>query len=173
MTSDALVCRALDAQKTGNSEAAAQNFEEAAKAAKNPKRVANLVQSELMGRLKAKGIDLEDSPISMKGVAISSDLVESGAISGKILKDLYDLCFERSQDFPEVYEKEKPQQITDAAAIEQIVDQVLAQNPKQLEQYRAGKTTMLGFFVGQVMKLSKGQANPKLVNELLAKKLGS
>jgi aspartyl-tRNA(Asn)/glutamyl-tRNA(Gln) amidotransferase subunit B len=109
----------------------------------------------------------------MKGVAVSSDLVESGAISGKILKDLYDLCFERSQDFPEVYEKEKPQQITDAAAIEQIVDQVLAQNPKQLEQYRAGKTTMLGFFVGQVMKLSKGQANPKLVNELLAKKLGS
>jgi len=151
----------------------ADQFEEAAKAAKNPKRVANLVQSELMGRLKAKGIDLEDSPISMKGVAISSDLVESGAISGKILKDLYDLCFERSQDFPEVYEKEKPQQITDAAAIEQIVDQVLAQNPKQLEQYRAGKTTMLGFFVGQVMKLSKGQANPKLVNELLAKKLGS
>jgi aspartyl-tRNA(Asn)/glutamyl-tRNA(Gln) amidotransferase subunit B len=109
----------------------------------------------------------------MKGVAVSADLVESGAISGKILKDLYDLCFERSQDFPEVYEKEKPQQITDAAAIEQIVDQVLAQNPKQLEQYRAGKTTMLGFFVGQVMKLSKGQANPKLVNELLAKKLGS
>ena len=151
----------------------ADQFEEAAKAAKNPKRVANLVQSELMGRLKAKGIDLEDSPISMKGVAISSDLVESGAISGKILKDLYDLCFERSQDFPEVYEKEKPQQITDAAAIEQIVDQVLAQNPKQLKQYRAGKTTMLGFFVGQVMKLSKGQANPKLVNELLAKKLGS
>jgi aspartyl-tRNA(Asn)/glutamyl-tRNA(Gln) amidotransferase subunit B len=151
----------------------ADQFEEAAKAAKNPKRVANLVQSELMGRLKAKGIDLEDSPISMKGVAISADLVESGAISGKILKDLYDLCFERSQDFPEVYEEEKPQQITDAAAIEQIVDQVLAQNPKQLEQYRAGKATMLGFFVGQVMKLSKGQANPKLVNELLAKKLGS
>jgi aspartyl-tRNA(Asn)/glutamyl-tRNA(Gln) amidotransferase subunit B len=151
----------------------ADQFEEAAKAAKNPKRVANLVQSELMGRLKAKGIDLEDSPISMKGVAVSADLVESGGISGKILKDLYDLCFERSQDFPEVYEEEKPQQITDAAAIEQIVDQVLAQNPKQLEQYRAGKTTMLGFFVGQVMKLSKGQANPKLVNELLAKKLGS
>lgn len=151
----------------------ADQFEEAAKAAKNPKRVANLVQSELMGRLKAKGIDLEDSPISMKGVAVSADLVESGAISGKILKDLYDLCFKRSQDFPEVYEEEKPQQITDAAAIEQIVDQVLAQNPKQLEQYRAGKTTMLGFFVGQVMKLSKGQANPKLVNELLAKKLGS
>src|SRR5512133_1435956 len=81
----------------------ADQFEEAAKAAKNPKRVANLVQSELMGRLKAKGIDLEDSPISMKGVAVSADLVESGAISGKILKDLYDLCFKRSQGLPAVY----------------------------------------------------------------------
>jgi aspartyl-tRNA(Asn)/glutamyl-tRNA(Gln) amidotransferase subunit B len=151
----------------------ADQFEEAAKAAKNPKRVANLVQSELMGRLKAKGLELENSPVSMKGVALSADLVESGAISGKILKDLYDLCFERNQDFPEIYEKEKPRQITDSSAIEKIVDEVLAANPKQLEQYRAGKTTMMGFFVGQVMKLSKGQANPKLVNDLLSKKLGS
>lgn len=151
----------------------ADQFEEAARAARNPKRVANLVQSELMGRLKAKGLEMENSPISMKGVAISADLVESGAISGKILKDLYDLSFERNQDFSEVYEKEKPQQITDSSAIEKIIDEVLAGSPKQLEQYRAGKTTMLGFFVGQVMKLSKGQANPKLVNELLAKKLGS
>jgi aspartyl-tRNA(Asn)/glutamyl-tRNA(Gln) amidotransferase subunit B len=150
----------------------ADQFEAAAKAAKNPKRVANLVQSELMGRLKAKGLELENSPVSMKGVALSADLVESGAISGKILKDLYDLCFERNQDFPEIYEKEKPQQITDSSAIEKIVDEVLAANPKQLEQYRAGKTTMMGFFVGQVMKLSKGQANPKLVNDLLSKKLG-
>jgi aspartyl-tRNA(Asn)/glutamyl-tRNA(Gln) amidotransferase subunit B len=150
----------------------ADQFEAAAKAAKNPKRVANLVQSELMGRLKAKGLELENSPVSMKGVALSADLVESGAISGKILKDLYDLCFERNQDFAEIYEKEKPQQITDSSAIEKIVDEVLAANPKQLEQYRAGKTTMMGFFVGQVMKLSKGQANPKLVNDLLSKKLG-
>lgn len=151
----------------------ADQFEEAAKAARNPKRVANVVQSELMGRLKAKGLELENSPVSMKGVALSADLVESGAISGKILKDLYDLCFERNQDFPDIYEKEKPQQITDSSAIEKIVDEVLAANHKQLEQYRAGKTTMMGFFVGQVMKLSKGQANPKLVNDLLSKKLGS
>ena len=85
----------------------ADQFEEAAEAAKNPKRVANLVQSELMGRLKAKGIEIEQSPISMKGVAISADLVESGAISGKMLKDLYDLAFERGEDFPAVYEKGK------------------------------------------------------------------
>jgi aspartyl-tRNA(Asn)/glutamyl-tRNA(Gln) amidotransferase subunit B len=149
----------------------ADQFEAAAKAAKNPKRVANLVQSELAGRLKAKGLEIEQSPISMKGVALSADLVESGVISGKMLKDLYDLCFQRNQDFAEVYEKEKPQQITDSAAIERIIDQVIAANPKQVEQYRAGKKTVLGFFVGQVMKASKGQSNPQMVNELLAKKL--
>ena len=149
----------------------ADEFELAAKAAKNPKRVANLVQSELMGRLKAKGLEIASSPISMKGVALSADLVESGAISGKMLKDLYDLCFERNQDFPAVYENEKPQQITDPAAIEKIIDEIIAANPKQVEQYRAGKKTVIGFFVGQVMKASKGQANPQMVNELLAKKL--
>ena len=149
----------------------ADQFEEAARVAKNPKRVANLVQSELMGRLKSKSLEIEQSPISMKGVAMSADLVEAGTISGKMLKDLYDLAFERSQDFPAVYEKEKPQQITDTTAIEKIIDEVIAANPKQLEQYRTGKKTVMGFFVGQVMKLSKGQANPKLVNELLEKKL--
>ena len=148
----------------------AAQFEAAAKAAKNPKRVANLVQSELAGRLKAKSLELEQSPISMKGVAMSADLVEAGAITGKQLKELYDLSFERNQDFPEVYEKEKPQQ-TDAGAIEKAIDEALAENPKQVEQYRAGKTTLKGFFVGQVMKKTKGQANPALVNELLERKL--
>jgi aspartyl-tRNA(Asn)/glutamyl-tRNA(Gln) amidotransferase subunit B len=149
----------------------ADQFEEAAKAAKNPKRVANLVQSELMGRLKAKNLEIVESPVSMRGVAMSADLVESGAISGKMLKDLYDLSFERNQDFPAVYEQEKPQQLTDTSAIEKIIDEVIAANPKQLEQYRGGKTTLIAFFVGQVMKQSKGQANPQMVNELLAKKL--
>jgi aspartyl-tRNA(Asn)/glutamyl-tRNA(Gln) amidotransferase subunit B len=104
---------------------------------------------------------------------MSADLVESGAISGKMLKELYDLAFERGQDFPAVFEKEKPQQLTDTAAIEKIIDEVIAANPRQLEQYRAGKKTVIGFFVGQVMKASKGQANPALVNDLLAKKLES
>jgi aspartyl-tRNA(Asn)/glutamyl-tRNA(Gln) amidotransferase subunit B len=161
-----------DAQVLTVSKSLADQFEAAAKAAKNPKRVANLVQGELMGRLKAKGLEIERSPISMKGVAASADLVESGAISGKMLKDLYDLCFERNKDFPEVYEEEgRPQQSSDTSVLEKIVDEVIAANPKQLEQYRTGKKTMLGFFVGQVMKASKGQANPQLVNELLTKKL--
>jgi aspartyl-tRNA(Asn)/glutamyl-tRNA(Gln) amidotransferase subunit B len=150
----------------------ADQFEEAAKAAKNPKRVANLVQSELMGRLKARGLEIEQSPISMKGVAVSADLVESGAISGKMLKDLYDLSFERSKDFPQVYEDEgRPEQSRDTSALEKIIDEVIAANPKQVEQYRGGKKTVAAFFVGQVMKASKGQANPQLVNELLGKKL--
>ena len=162
-----------DAQVLTSSKALADQFKEAAKSAKNPKRVANLVQSELIGRLKAKGLEIEQSPISMKGVAQSSDLVDTGAISGKMLKDLYDMCFERGKDFPPVYEEEgRPQQSSDTSALEKIVDELIAASPKQVEQYRAGKKTVAGFFVGQVMKASKGQANPQLVNELVAKKLG-
>ena len=161
-----------DAQVLTASKFLADQFELAAKAAKNPKRVANLVQGELLGRLKAKNLEIEQSPISMQGVAASADLVESGAISGKMLKDLYDLSFERNKDFPEVYDEEgRPHQSSDTSALEKIVDEVIAASPKQLEQYRTGKKTMLGFFVGQVMKASRGQANPHLVNELLNKKL--
>src|SRR5207244_1933893 len=161
-----------DAQVLTVSRMLADQFEEAAKVAKNPKRVANLVQGELMGRLKAKGLEIEQSPISMKGVAGSADLVESGAISGKMLKDLYDLSFERNKDFPAIYEEEgRPQQSRDTSALEKLADEVIAANPRQVEQYRAGKTTMLGFFVGQVMKASKGQANPQLANEVVTKKL--
>jgi aspartyl-tRNA(Asn)/glutamyl-tRNA(Gln) amidotransferase subunit B len=102
---------------------------------------------------------------------MSADLLESKTISSKILKDLYDKAFENGEDFPVVYEREKPQQVTDSAAIEKIVDEVIAASPKQLDQYRGGKTTLLGFFVGQVMKASKGQASPEMVNDLLRKKL--
>jgi aspartyl-tRNA(Asn)/glutamyl-tRNA(Gln) amidotransferase subunit B len=151
----------------------ADQFESAAKVAKNPKRVANLVQSELLGRLKIKGLDIEQSPLTMKGLAAAADLVESGAISGKMLKDLFDLSFERGKDFPEVYEQEgRPEQSRDTSALEKIIDEVIAANPKQVEQYRAGKKTVAAFFVGQVMKVSRGQANPQMVNELVAKKLG-
>jgi aspartyl-tRNA(Asn)/glutamyl-tRNA(Gln) amidotransferase subunit B len=161
-----------DAQVLTLTKSLADQFEAAAKAAKSAKRVANLVQSELMGRLKAKGLEIEQSPISMKGVAASADLVESGAISGKMLKDLYDLAFERGKDFSVVYEEEgRPEQSRDTSALEKIIDEIIAANPKQVEQYRAGKKTVVGFFVGQVMKASKGQANPQMVNELLGKKL--
>ena len=118
-------------------------------------------------------LSIEQSPISMAGVAASADLVEAGTISGKMLKEFYDLSFERNKDFHAVYEEEgRPQQSTDTSALEKIIDDLIAANPKQVEQYRAGKKTVLGFFVGQVMKASKGQASPQIVNELLARKLG-
>ncbi|MDP9267431.1 MAG: Asp-tRNA(Asn)/Glu-tRNA(Gln) amidotransferase subunit GatB [Acidobacteriota bacterium] len=160
-----------DAGVLGASRSLGEQFEAAANAAKNPKRVANLVQSELMGRLKARNLGIEQSPISMRGVAMSADLAEAGTISSKMLKDLYDKAFETGEDFAAVYEREKPQQISDAGAIERAIAEVMAANPKQVEQYRAGKTTVKAFFVGQVMKATKGQANPAMVNELLDKKL--
>ena len=149
----------------------ADQFESAARAAKNPRRVANLVQSELTMRLKAA--NLERSPISMKGIAQAADLAEEGKLSSKQLKQLFDLCFAKGEDFGPVYEREKPQQISDASTLEKMIDEVIAANPAQVEQYRKGKKTVAAFFVGQVMKASKGQANPALLNELVTRKLES
>jgi aspartyl-tRNA(Asn)/glutamyl-tRNA(Gln) amidotransferase subunit B len=149
----------------------ADRFEAAAKTARNPRRVANLLLNELGGRLKALGLEQEQSPVSMAGLVLAADLLDEGKISSKQLKQLFDVCFEKGEDLPAVYEREKPQQITDASAIEVLIDEVIAANPKQVEQYRSGKKTMAGFFVGQVMKASKGQANPALLNELVTKKL--
>ncbi len=149
----------------------ADRFEAAAKTAKNPRRVANLLLSELGGRLKALGLEPEQSPVSMAGIVLAADLLDDGKISSKQMKQLFDICFEKGEDFPAVYEREKPEQITDTSAIDAMIDQVIAANPKQVEQYRSGKKTVAGFFVGQVMKASKGQANPALLNELVAKKL--
>src|SRR3954464_7757765 len=148
----------------------ADKFEAAAKKAKSPKRVAALLTSELTMRLRLKGLELEQSPVSMDGIVLAADLAESGELSSKMLKQLLDTAFETGEDFPAVYEREKPQQISDAGAIEKALDEVMAANPKQVEQYRAGKVTVKAFFVGQVRKATKGQANPAMVNDLLDKK---
>jgi aspartyl-tRNA(Asn)/glutamyl-tRNA(Gln) amidotransferase subunit B len=149
----------------------ADRFEAAAKTARNPRRVANLLLSELGGRLRALGLEQEQSPVSMAGLVLAADLLDENKISSRQLKQLFDVCFEKGEDFAAVYQREKPEQITDASAIEAMIDQVIAANPKQVEQYRAGKKTVAGFFVGQAMKASKGQANPALLNELVTKKL--
>jgi aspartyl-tRNA(Asn)/glutamyl-tRNA(Gln) amidotransferase subunit B len=149
----------------------ADRFEAAAKTARNPRRVASVLLSEVGGRLKALGLEPEQSPVSMAGIVLAAGLLDESKISSKQMKQLFDVCFEKGEDFGVVYEREKPQQITDAAAIERLIDDVIAANPKQVEQYRAGKKTMAGFFVGQVMRASKGQANPALLNELVVKKL--
>ena len=149
----------------------ADRFEAAARTARNPRRVANVLLSEVGGRRKALGLEQEQSPVSMAGIVLAADLLDEGKISSKQMKQLFDVCFEKGEDFAAVYEREKPQQITDASALEKLIDEVIAANPKQVEQYRAGKKTMAGFFVGQVMRASKGQANPALLNELVTKKL--
>ena len=102
---------------------------------------------------------------------LAADLSEAGGISSKQLKQLLDTCFAEGQDFAFVYNRDKPQQISDSSAIEGMIDQVIASNPAQLAQFKGGKRTVSAFFVGQVMKLSKGQANPSLLNELVVKKL--
>jgi aspartyl-tRNA(Asn)/glutamyl-tRNA(Gln) amidotransferase subunit B len=149
----------------------ANDFEVHAKATRNPERFANLLLNEVGGRLKALGLEQEQSPVSMAGIVMAADLLDEGKISSKQLKQLFDVCFEKGEDFAAVYDRERPQQITDASAIEAMIDEVVAANPKQVEQYRAGKKTIAGFFVGQVMRATNGQANPALLNELVAKKL--
>jgi aspartyl-tRNA(Asn)/glutamyl-tRNA(Gln) amidotransferase subunit B len=160
-----------DAQTLTASREFADRFEAAAKSAKNPRRVANLLLSEVGGRLKALGLEQEQSPVTMASIVMAADLLDEGKISSRQMKQLLDVCFEKGEDFAAVYEREKPQQITDTAAIEAMIDAVIGANPKQVEQYRAGKKTLAGFFVGQVMRASKGQANPALLNDLVTRKL--
>jgi aspartyl-tRNA(Asn)/glutamyl-tRNA(Gln) amidotransferase subunit B len=146
-------------------------FEQAAKSAKSPKRVAAILLSEITMRLRAAEITLDKSPVTLDGVVLAADLAEAGAISSKQLKQLLDTCFAEGRDFAFVYDRDKPQQITDSSALEKMIDEVIAANPAQVAQFKGGKRTVAAFFVGQVMKLSKGQANPALLNELVVKKL--
>jgi aspartyl-tRNA(Asn)/glutamyl-tRNA(Gln) amidotransferase subunit B len=160
-----------DAATFASDRSFADTFEAAAKTAKSPKRVASLLLGELTGRLNAANLELAQSPVSMQGIVQAADLLEEGKLSSKQLKGLFDISFEKNEDFASVYDREKPQQISDTGAIEKMIDEVIAANPKQVEQYKGGKTTVSAFFVGQVMRLSKGQANPALLNELVVKKL--
>jgi len=160
-----------DAMTLTATRAFADRFETAANKAKSPKRVVSLITSELTGRLKAAGLELEDSPVSLDGIVLAADLAESGELSSKMLKQLLDTSFAENKDFGEIYERDKPQQISDAGAIATMIDEVIAANPKQVDQYRGGKKTVAAFFVGNVMRLSKGQANPAMLNELVVKKL--
>jgi aspartyl-tRNA(Asn)/glutamyl-tRNA(Gln) amidotransferase subunit B len=149
----------------------ADEFEAAATRAASPQRLLNVIQGETIPRVRALNIELSASPVTMAGNVHAANLLETGIISSKILKGLFDIAFKEGIDFPSVYLREKPQQISDTGAIEAMIDEVIAANPKQVEQYRGGKKTVAAFFVGQVMKLSKGQANPALLNELVTKKL--
>jgi len=162
---------AQDAATLTAEQAFADRFEVAAKAAKSPRRVAAILLSEITMRLRAADIQFEKSPVTLDGIVLAADLAEAGEISSKQLKQLLDTCFAEGRDFAFVYDRDKPQQISDTSAIEAMIDEVIAANPAQVAQFKGGKRTVAAFFVGQVMRLSKGQANPALLNELVVKKL--
>ena len=145
-------------------------FEEVAKG-RDAKAAANFVINEFFGRLNKEGKDISTSPISAKQLASIVDLIGDGTISGKIAKDLFEVVWNEGGDPRAIVEKRGMKQVTDTGAIEKAVDGVIAKNPEKVEQVKA-KPTLLGWFVGQVMKETGGKANPQAVNELLKKKLG-
>ena len=147
----------------------ADYFEAVGRQAPNAKTAANWVQSELLGLLKAAGKEISESPVSAQALAELLTLLDKGTVSGKMAKGVFEKMFATGQSAAETVAAEGLAQISDAAAIEKVIRDVLATNPKQLEQYKKGKTATFGFFVGQVMKATRGQANPQLVNELLKK----
>jgi len=151
--------------------ALADYFEETAKLAKNPKGASNWVMGELLRELNEAKIDVEKSPISAKDLAELVAMIDAKEISGKMAKDVFADMWKTSKAPKEIVKSKGMSQITDSSAIEKIVDDVLAQSAQAVADYRGGKTKLFGFFVGQVMKASKGQANPEMVNQILQAKL--
>ena len=146
-------------------------FEDVAKNCGNAKMASNWMMAELMRELKENKVDIQNSPISSQSLAQLIQLIEKGTISGKMAKQVFSEMW-TTKEKPEILIKKLGlAQITDESAIAKIVDDIIAKNLDQVAQYRTGKEKVFGFFVGQVMKLSKGQANPDTVNRLLKEKL--
>lgn len=148
----------------------ADYFEAVAKG-RDGKLAANWVINELFGRLNKEGKAIDESPMSAAQLGAIVDLIASNAISGKIAKDLFEIVWTEGGDPAEIVDKRGMKQVTDTAAIEKVVDEVIAANPDKVEQAKA-KPSMIGWFVGQVMKASGGKANPAAVNDILKNKLG-
>ena len=138
---------------------------------RDAKKAANWVVSELFGRLNKGGIEISKSPVSAGALGGLIDLVSDNTISGRIAKDVFDEMFETGREAAEIVEENSLQQVTNSNAIEIIVDQVIAGNGGQVDNYNAGNEKVIGWFVGQVMKATEGKANPKMVNLLLREKL--
>lgn len=135
------------------------------------KVAANWVSVELLGRLNKEGNDIQDAPVSAHNLGKLVAMIQRGTISGKIAKEVFGHMFADGHDPEQIVEEKGLKQVTDQAAIETIVDRVLAEHAAEVAHYRAGKTKMMGFFVGQTMKATRGKANPALVNQLLKAKL--
>jgi aspartyl-tRNA(Asn)/glutamyl-tRNA(Gln) amidotransferase subunit B len=160
---DALVLTAMRAM--------AEYYEEVAAVSGDPKMAANWVMGDLSGLLKAANKEITDSPVAARRLGELLSLITKGELSGKLAKEVLSKMFESGEAPAVIVEREGLKQISDSGALEKIIDEVIAANPKQVEQFKAGKATVIGFLVGQVMKASRGQANPGTVNELLKSRL--
>ena len=149
----------------------AEYFEACVKLHDNPKACANWVMGEVQRGLNDNGIAISDCPVTPELLAGMLGRIDDNTISGKIAKTVFEAMWESGKDADTIIEEKGLKQVTDTGAIEKIIDAVIAANPGQVEQFRGGKEKLLGFFVGQVMKESKGKANPGVVNQLLMKKL--
>ncbi|MFO7858342.1 MAG: Asp-tRNA(Asn)/Glu-tRNA(Gln) amidotransferase subunit GatB, partial [Ectothiorhodospiraceae bacterium] len=165
---------AYDASVLTASRELADYFEATARASGGAgKLAANWVMGELSGALNKSGLEITDSPVTAEQLGGMIQRITDETISGKIAKQVFEAMWNGEGDADAVIEAHGLKQVTDTAAIEAMIDEVIAANPQQVEQYRAGKEKLLGFFVGQVMKASGGKANPEQVNELLRRKLSS
>jgi aspartyl-tRNA(Asn)/glutamyl-tRNA(Gln) amidotransferase subunit B len=164
--------REYDAQVLTLSRELSDYFERAASVSGDPRATANWVMGDLLGALRAEGKEIHESPVRAEHLGELVGLISRGEISGKLAKEIFAKMLLSGDPPRTIMEREGLRQISDAAMIETVIDEVLAANPKQVESYRGGKTGVLGFLVGQVMKATRGQANPVLVNELLRKRLG-
>ncbi|MBV9937103.1 MAG: Asp-tRNA(Asn)/Glu-tRNA(Gln) amidotransferase subunit GatB, partial [Acidobacteriaceae bacterium] len=164
--------REYDAQVLTSTRSIGDYFERAVNISGDGRSTANWVVGDLMGLLKADGKEIEESPVSAEHLGELVVLINKGELSGKLAKEILPKMFESGESASAIIEREGLKQISDMGALEKLVDEAIAANPKQVEQYKAGKTGLLGFLVGQVMKASRGQANPAAVNEALKKKLG-
>jgi aspartyl-tRNA(Asn)/glutamyl-tRNA(Gln) amidotransferase subunit B len=152
-------------------ERASSDFFEAAATGRDGKMTANWVINELFGRLNKEGKTIETTPVSTTQLGELVDLISNGTISGKIAKDVFEIIWTEGGSPAEIVESRGLKQVTDMGAIERAVDEIVAQNPDKIAAVIA-KPSMLGWFVGQVMKSTGGKANPQAVNDLLRKRLG-
>ena len=145
----------------------ADYFEATAAAAGNPKAASNWIMSESLRNVKETGVPVDATPVTAQALGEMLRLIEDGTISGKIGKDLFEKMYTTGESPRSLVEKEGLTQITDRKALKEISRRVLDENPTQVEQYRKGKTKVLGWLVGQVMKATSGKASPNLVGEVL------
>ena len=160
-----------DAEVLASSRELAHYFEETVALFAQPKTVSNWVMGEVTRALNEDGKSISDCPVSPALLADLLKLIEKGTISGKIAKTVFDEMYKTGKEPAAIVQEKGLVQVSDTGAIEAMIDEVLQKNSSQVDEYRSGKETLFGFFVGQVMRASKGKANPALVNELLLKKL--